>query len=87
MADLEQARAAKERLRMTLKGRPDVRGIGIARAADGYQLQVNVSRDSGPDLPGAPSREIFVAMRESSTRPAILAVRDALRDAFSRRHA
>ncbi len=39
------------------------------------------------DLPGAPSREIFVAMRESSTRPAILAVRDALRDAFSRRHA
>ena len=53
MADLEQARAAKERLRMTLKGRPDVRGIGIARAADGYQLQVNVSRDSGADLPGA----------------------------------
>lgn len=53
MADLEQARAAKERLRMTLKGRSDVRGIGIARAADGYQLQVNLSRDSGSDLPGA----------------------------------
>ena len=52
MADLEQARAAKERLRMTLKGRSDVRGIGIARAADGYQLQVNMSRDRA-DLPGA----------------------------------
>ncbi|WP_246125299.1 hypothetical protein [Cellulomonas xylanilytica] len=38
---------------MTLKGRPDVRGIGIARAADGYQLQVNMSRDPGSDLPGA----------------------------------
>ena len=53
MADLEQARAAKERLRMTLKGRSDVRGIGIARGADGYQLQVNMSRDPGSDLPGA----------------------------------
>ncbi|WP_235521060.1 hypothetical protein [Cellulomonas sp. Leaf395] len=38
---------------MTLKGRSDVRGIGIARAADGYQLQVNMSRDPGSDLPGA----------------------------------
>jgi len=53
MADLEQARAAKVRLRRTLEGRSDVRGIGIARAADGYQLQVNMSRDPGSDLPGA----------------------------------
>jgi hypothetical protein len=56
MADLEQARAAKERLRTTLQGRSDVRGIGIARAADGYQLQVNVAREHGTehsDLPGA----------------------------------
>ena len=53
MADLEQARAAKERLRTTLQGRSDVRGIGIARAADGYQLQVNMSRDPGSELPGA----------------------------------
>lgn len=53
MADLKQARAAKEHLRMTLAGRSDVRGIGIARAADGYQLQVNVSREPGPELPGA----------------------------------
>ena len=53
MADLEQARAAKERLRTTLQGRSDVRGIGIARAADGYQLQVNMARDPGSDVPGA----------------------------------
>jgi len=52
MADLEQARAAKERLRMTLKGRSDVRGIGIARSGDGYQLQVNVSTGPASDLPG-----------------------------------
>ncbi|MBO3086155.1 hypothetical protein [Cellulomonas fengjieae] len=53
MADLEQARAAKEHLRTRLKGRSDVRGIGIARSADGYQLQVNMSHEPGPDLPGA----------------------------------
>ena len=39
------------------------------------------------DLPGEPAREIFVAQRASSTRPAISAVRDALRDAFSDRTA
>ncbi len=53
MADLEQARAAKERLRMSLQGRPDVRGIGIARTDDGYLLQVNVSQAPASDLPGA----------------------------------
>jgi hypothetical protein len=53
MADLEQARAAKEHLSTALRGRSDVRGIGIARAADGYQLQVNMSRDPGKELPGA----------------------------------
>jgi len=54
MADLEHARAAKERLRTTLEGRSDVRGIGIARAGDGddYRLQVNLSTSAGPDLPG-----------------------------------
>ncbi|WP_456844789.1 hypothetical protein [Cellulomonas sp. P5_C6] len=53
MADLEQARAAKEHLRATLKDRSDVRGIGIARSGDGYQLQVNVSGDVTVDVPGA----------------------------------
>ena len=52
MADLEQARAAKRRLRTTLQGRSDVRGIGIAKGSDGYQLQVNLSREPGSDLPG-----------------------------------
>ncbi|MFT4220051.1 MAG: LysR family transcriptional regulator [Microbacterium sp.] len=38
------------------------------------------------DLPGSPSREIFTATRSSSvSRPAIRAVRDALRDAFAAR--
>lgn len=38
------------------------------------------------DLPGRPSREIFTAVRESSaTRPALRAVRSALRDAFASR--
>ena len=36
------------------------------------------------ELPGLPSREIFTAVRAGSTaRPAIRAVRDALRDAFA----
>jgi hypothetical protein len=52
LADIEQARAAKERLRTTLQGRSDVRGIGIAKAGDGYEIRVNVSRDGRHDLPG-----------------------------------
>jgi hypothetical protein len=52
VADIEQARAAKERLRATLQGRSDVRGIGIARTSGGYEIRVNVSRDGRHDLPG-----------------------------------
>ena len=52
MADIEQARAAKERLRTALQGRSDVRGIGIARTGSGYEIRVNVSRDGRHDLPG-----------------------------------
>ena len=51
MADIEQARAAKERLRTTLQGRSDVRGIGLARTSTGYEIRVNVSRDGRHDLP------------------------------------
>jgi hypothetical protein len=51
VADIQQARAAKERLRTTLQGRSDVRGIGIARAGNGYEIRVNVSRDGRHDLP------------------------------------
>ncbi|AEE44412.1 hypothetical protein [Cellulomonas fimi] len=53
MADLSQARAAKERLRADLAGRPEVRGIGIAPDGDGYQVQVNVSRRTAATLPRA----------------------------------
>ncbi|WP_273652701.1 hypothetical protein [Cellulomonas fimi] len=54
MADLEQARAAKERLRADLAGRPDVRGIGITPDGDGYLLQVNVSsRGRSAEVPRA----------------------------------
>lgn len=53
VADIQQARAAKEHLRRTLQGRSDVRGIGIARVGDGYGLRVNLSTAAGPDLPGA----------------------------------
>src|SRR4051812_26332032 len=52
MANLEQARAAKERLRATLEGRSDVRGVGIARGGDGSQPRVTLSPRSGPDVPG-----------------------------------
>lgn len=54
MADLEQARAAKERLRAALAGRPGVRGIGVAPDGDGYQVQVNVtSRTTSAVVPPA----------------------------------
>ncbi len=53
MADLQQARAAKSRLRSELTGHDGVRGVGLAAAEDGYCLQVNVARPAdGADLPG-----------------------------------
>ncbi len=44
MADLHQARAAKERLRSEIAERPGVSGIGVTPDADGYAVQVNVQR-------------------------------------------
>jgi hypothetical protein len=52
MADLNQARAAKARLRSDLAGRDGVRGVGIARGSDGYHVQVNLQRES--DRTGLP---------------------------------
>jgi hypothetical protein len=46
MADLDQARAAKARLRSHLAGHDGIRGVGISRGADGYQVQVNLQRES-----------------------------------------
>ncbi|GIG21915.1 hypothetical protein Cch01nite_26390 [Cellulomonas chitinilytica] len=51
MADLAQARAAKEQLRVALDGRSDVRGIGITASGDGYGLQVNLERGSADGVP------------------------------------
>ena len=59
MADLQQARTAKESLRRTLAGRADVRGIGIAPASDGYGLQVNVHSEGA----GVPRRVDGVDVR------------------------
>ena len=54
MADLDQARAAKARLRSDLAGPDGVRGAGIARDPDGYHVQVNLLRDS--DRTGVPGQ-------------------------------
>ncbi|MGY4644049.1 hypothetical protein [Cellulomonas sp. URHB0016] len=51
MADLAQARAAKEQLRAALDGRSDVRGIGITASNDGYRLQVNLESGSVDGVP------------------------------------
>lgn len=40
--DLSRAQAAQDHLAQRLADHPDVNGIGIARADDGYVLKVNV---------------------------------------------
>ena len=52
MADLEEARAAKSRLRSLLAGRSGIGGIGISRDGDGqgYGLQVNLTETVARDL-------------------------------------
>lgn len=57
MVDLAQARAAKDHLRSALAANrgPDrggVRGIGLARTAEGYCVQVNVDHGPHADIPG-----------------------------------
>lgn len=52
MADLDQARAAKARLRSALAGHAGIQGVGLARTEDGYCLQVNLTRTEDDDLPG-----------------------------------
>lgn len=42
MAGLDEARRAKDELKRTLAGSPDVMGIGIAPEDDGYGLLVRV---------------------------------------------
>jgi hypothetical protein len=62
MAGLEEARAAKAKLAAALEGRPEVNGIGIAPAGDGYELKVNL-RAPAPvpeDVDGVPVRAAVV---------------------------
>jgi len=49
-ATLEEARAAKKRVREALADRPEVTGIGIKRHGDGYAVKVDLVR-SCPDVP------------------------------------
>jgi len=46
VADLDEARRAKDELKTALAGRPGVTAIGIAPEADGYGLLVRVRDDA-----------------------------------------
>ncbi len=62
MAALDDARAAKAKLAAALEGVPEVSGIGIARAGDGYELKVNL-RSPAPvpdEVDGVPVRTAVV---------------------------
>lgn len=64
MADLEQARAAKARLRAELAGHEGVRGIGLVRVRHGYAVRVSLLSVEDDDLPsdvdGVPVRVAVV---------------------------
>jgi hypothetical protein len=53
-ATLDEARAAKEKVRAALADRPEVSGIGITRQGDGYAVKVDLARpcDAVPDEVG-----------------------------------
>ncbi|GGC00133.1 hypothetical protein [Cellulomonas carbonis] len=51
MADLEQARAVKSRLRADLRYHHGVRGIGVTRLRQGYAVCVNLDSPADDDLP------------------------------------
>jgi len=46
VADLDEARQAKDELKAALDGRADVSAIGISRDDDGYGLLVRVQGDA-----------------------------------------
>lgn len=49
VVDLQRAQAAQDRLVETLGEHPDVNGIGLARADDGYVIKVNVRTERARD--------------------------------------
>ena len=56
-ATLDEARAAKEKVRAALADRPEVTGIGITRLGDGYAVKVNLVRACAavpPEVGGVP---------------------------------
>jgi len=56
-ATLEEARAAKKRVREALADRPEVTGIGIARHGDGYAVKVDLAKPCAavpPEMGGVP---------------------------------
>ncbi len=70
-ADLERARAAKERAKVIFAGKASVVGIGINRVAGGFGVKVNLSEPAprDADLPetidGVPVRvEVVGAIRK-----------------------
>jgi hypothetical protein len=56
-ATLEEARAAKKRVREALADRPEVTGIGVTRHGDGYAVKVDLVRPCPavpPEMGGVP---------------------------------
>ncbi len=48
-ANLEQARAAKERAKVIFARKASVVGVGIYRVAGGFGVKVNLSKPAPPD--------------------------------------
>lgn len=48
-ADLDEARAAKERAKSFFAGNASVVGIGLTRVGDGYGVKVNLGTPPAPD--------------------------------------
>jgi len=70
-ATLDEARAAKEKLRTVLADRPEVAGIGVTRVGDGYAVKVDLSSpcDVPPEMQGVPVRtEIVGRLRKRTVR-------------------
>ena len=70
-ADLERARAAKERAKVIFAGKASVVGVGINRVAGGFGVKVNLSEPAPPDadlpetIDGVPVRvEVVGAIRK-----------------------
>ena len=56
-ATLDEARAAKEKVRATLADRPEVTGIGITRHGTGYAVKVDLAKACAavpPEVGGVP---------------------------------